>query len=103
MEWKDLGLVEGSDKLFLPDTFRELWLTIAPTTVSATRYTLHIIRDNLNESATEYKRYRTGYAASSTDLAGISVMASQKEAYIEDVTMNGTSYTDSAAMRIFYR
>ena len=103
MIWKNLGMVVGPEKLVLPSVFRELWITIAPLSTSATRYTLHIIYDNLPELESEYKRYRTGYAANSNDTTGVSVMISKKDAYIEDLFSAGDNYTDTACMRIFYR
>lgn len=103
MIWKDLGMVVGPEKLVLPSVFRELWITIAPLGTSATRYTLYIIYDNLPELESEYKRYRTGYAANANDITGVSVMISKKDAYIEDLFSAGDNYTDTACMRIFYR
>lgn len=103
LEWKNLGIVIGPKKLALPSTFRELWITIAPLGTSATRYTLTVIQSNLPESESEYKRYRTGYAASSNDTAGISVMVSKKDAYIESLFLTGGDSTENAHMRIFYR
>lgn len=103
LEWKDLGMVEGQKKLSLPSTFREIWITIAPLGTSATRYTLYIIQNNLPELESEYKRYRTGYAANANDTTGVSVMISKKDAYVEDLFSAGDNYTETACMRIFYR
>lgn len=103
MIWKNLGMVVGPEKLVLPSVFRELWITIAPLSTSATRYTLHIIYDNLPELESEYKRYRTGYAANANDITGVSVMISKTDAYIENLFSAGDNYTDTACMRIFFR
>lgn len=96
-------MVVGQEKLSLPSTFRELWITIAPLSTSATRYTLYVIQDNLPESESEYKRYRTGYAANANDITGVSIMISKKDAYVEDLFSAGSNYTATACMRIFYR
>ena len=96
-------MVVGPEKLVLPSVFRELWITIAPLSTSATRYTLHIIYDNLPELESEYKRYRTGYAANANDITGVSVMISKTDAYIENLFSAGDNYTDTACMRIFFR
>ena len=101
--WNDLGMVVGPEKLVLPAIFREIWITIAPLGTSATRYTLYVIRDNLPELESEYKRYRTGYAANANDTTGVSVMISKKDAYVEDLFSAGDNYTETACMRIFYR
>lgn len=103
LEWKDLGMVEGQKKLSLPSTFREIWITIAPLGTSATRYTLYVIQNNLPELESEYKRYRTGYAANANDTTGVSVMISKKDAYVEDLFSAGDNCTETACMRIFYR
>lgn len=101
--WNDLGMVVGPEKLVLPAIFREIWITIAPLGTSATRYTLYVIRDNLPELESEYKRYRTGYAANANDTTGVSVMISKKDAYVEDLFSAGENYTETACMRIFCR
>ena len=94
----------GQEKLSLPSTFRELWITVAPISTSASRYTVYVLYDNLptEEGENDFRRYRTGYA-SSNDAIGLSVIVSRKEAYVEDLYYGGTDYTKTACMRIKYR
>ena len=98
--WKDGGLAWGSSKLTLPTSFRELWITIEPGYPSDARFTFHIIKEGLSG---EHRRFRSGYITDSEDSWGISIMASETEAYIEKVIAVGVEYTGSAVMHLFYR
>ena len=102
MEWKDAGIVFGTNEMTLPTSFRELWLSIAPTTNTMVRYTINIVVYNLPEDG--LREYTTGSADNSSNLSLVRVLVVGRTSIrIKQVIHDQSDLTDLAALRVFYR
>ncbi len=99
--WIFLNEVTGKEKVYFPDDFNEILVSVVLSANSTIRYSILFPKDEL--SADEERNFRSGSYASAQSYAQVVVMATSSYIYLSNYINTGSNATTDSKIRVYYR